>query len=401
MKGKQIVNFISSFILILQIVIFCVEFFSINSSFFISIGDMLNSATIFWNVLFLLFIFSCFMIKKNKIYGYLNLVINTANIILLNKLYKNEVIIEKYNYIKSIFLKINLQTLLLVGIFCVVCTVLFLLIFKRNGLVKKAENYESQQGEADNEIIYEDEFKEHHNDSNAKNNINPKKDEGKNSEIKDQPTSKTEKISFWIIFVILLVTLGAALSFLPNILIQNEIIGYSLASILLCVSFIFIGALVTALIARRICAVVYNLKNYINNFKNDDDAILRIVLSFGVMAILLYVDNKYQYGLNDFIDRIVINNTFLVYPVMVLVYLILSYFIVMVALYIFKSESAKKIEKIIKDASLMLLNFCDSILNNFIKFFAFIPDFINSLEFLLLGIEDKHDDEEDENEKKG
>ena len=348
-----------------------------QSSFFLSI---INALLILWY-----WIKGAILKQTNtREFKIVNSCICFANIVLLNKAYDNKKITEIFNSVKDFFSGKNIA----ICVFVLIIIVAIILIVR---YARKDDNYDTPNETPVNNSA---------NSSTATNNTQPQKPSTPN---KSKPKDASANALFFIILMILLILIAAVVYILiakydiiTNI-INDADKGYNILAYLLLVisaiALIFLSIIIVTAIARSISKLIFQIPEYIRNSEALDDKIIKIAV--GIVLIPIFYGITKLFGIStDWILNLLQKQDFLVVPFTILLYFVLSMVFVEVLYGLFSGRPRAKwlndFTKIISDTGDNVVNICSSIVNSFFRLIKFIPDFLESIETVLIGEVDEN-----------
>lgn len=152
--------------------------------------------------------------------------------------------------------------------------------------------------------------------------------------------------------------------------------------------FIFVVA-----IARSISKFIHDIPAYMNQAKKPNDKVVKTAL--GIVLIPVFYGMAKLFKINtDWLLNLLQNQDFLVIPFLVLLYFILAMLFVEILYGLISGEDRKtwlkKLTTMVSTTGDSVIGICDGLIKSFLRLLKLIPDFLKSIEMILLG-----DDEED------
>lgn len=386
-----------------------IQFLQDSSIFF----SMINGLLILWYW------------KKDKIlkrsdiskeFKIINSCICVANIVLLNKLYENEKINKAFNSIKTFLLGENI---VLYVIALIIILAIFLIGRYASKTAEKSPHDEMQPANFASNSLGGDNAKSFNPADNSKDrgdtqiaNFADGNTEADNSQPEQmsptimQASPKDKDVGttvlFFTIFVILLLVIAAVVYLLiakydmvTNIINDTDKGSNILTYLLLAVSaitLIILSVIIVAATARSVSKLIFGIPEYIRRTNVSDDRIIKIAV--GIVLIPVFYGITKLFGIStDWVLNLLHNQDFLVVPFIMLLYFVLSMLFVEVLYGLFSGKPrAKWLEsfaKIVSTTGDDVVDICGSIVNSFFRLLKFIPDFLESIQTVLMGEEEK------------
>lgn len=239
------------------------------------------------------------------------------------------------------------------------------------------------------------------NDSTATGNAQLQQMSTSETQVPPKVKDVSANILFFIIFVILLLVIAAVVYFLiakydmvTNIINDankgSSILTYLLLAISV-ITLIILSVIIIAATARSISRLIFQIPEYIRRADVSDDRIIKIAV--GIVLIPVFYGITKLFGIStDWVLNLLQNQDFLVVPFILLLYFVLSMLFVEVLYGLFSGKPRAKwlnnFAEIISSTGDSVVNICGSIVKSFFRLLKFIPDFLESIQTVLMGEED-------------
>lgn len=391
---KNIHNFswFPSVLLLFQLFLILYGLFKFNHDIIDAFKQFLQESSIFLSIINGLLIL-WYWIKGNilmrqnisKEFKIINSCICIANIVLLNKLYDNNKINEVLGLIKTFFSGRNIT----ICVFALIVIVAIILIVhyarKDNNNAQPEKNHFSNSA----------------NDSTA---ADAKPNHMSTSTTQAPPGDKdvSAKIVFSIILMVLILAIVAVVYLLiakydiVTHMLNGEDNGLRILNYLLlavsAVALIILSIIIVVATARSISKFFFQIPEYIRRTEASDDRIIKIAV--GIVLIPVFYGITKLFGIStDWVLNLLQSQDFLVAPFIILMYFILSMLFVEVLYGLFsgnpRAKWLKRFTGAVSDTGDNIVDICDGIVKSFLRLLKFMPDFLESIQTVLMGEEDK------------
>lgn len=335
----------------------------------------------------------------SKEFKIINSCICVVNIVLLNKLYNNNKIYEVFSLVRAFFSSENIA----IYVFALVIIVSIILIVRYAR--KDTLSQEIQPANSANNGTTKDNAQPSNssNRSIMKDNTQTQQMTTLTSQVSPSVKDVSANVLFFIVFMVLLLVIAAVVYILiakydivTNI-INNTDKGFNIFTYLLlaisAITLIILSIIIVAATARSISRLIFQIPEYIRKVEVSDDRIIKIAI--GIVLIPVFYGISKLFGIStDWVLNLLQNQDFLVVPFIILLYFVLSMLFVEVLYGLFSGKPRAKwlndFTEIISSTGDNVVNICGSIVKSFFRLFKFIPDFLESIETVLLGEEDEN-----------
>lgn len=405
-KNINSFSWFPSLLLLFQLFLILFELFKFHHKIIDSFNQFLQESSLFLSILNGLLIFWYWkkdaILKRpnvSKEFKIINSCICAANIVLLNKIYDNSQINETFISIKTFFSGKNTGMYVFMA---VIIVAIFLIVRYARKAAKSPTLNEIQPVNPANSSMATDNAQT----ANSANN-STETDSSKPQQMSTSATQAPLKVKdasanalFFIIFMVLFLAIAAAVYFLiakydmvTNIINDADKGSNILTYLLLAISaiaLILLSVIIVTAIARSISKLIFQIPEYIRRAEVPDDRIIKIAV--GIVLIPVFYSVTKLFGVStDWVLNLLQNQDFLVVPFIMLLYFVLSMLFVEVIYGLFSGKPRdkwlKSFAKIISSTGDSVVNICGSIVNSFFRLLNFMPDFLDSIQTVLMGEE--------------
>lgn len=373
------ISWFPSILLLFQLVLLLIELFEVNSEIVMGFKQFLQESSLFLSIINGLLIIwywkKSTILKRSDVskeYKIINSCICVANIVLLNKLYNNNKIYSAFSMVKSFLVGDNTAKYAL----ALVVIAIFLVVHYTIKASKNTPPCEMQ----------------HDNSTNKERLIV--------SAVQEKPKVNNVGVNalFITIFMVLLLAILAVVYILiaKYDMVSNIINDTEEGTSFLTYFLIFISAMmliissiiIMAAIARSFSKFLFQIPEYIRRSEVQDDRIIKITI--GIVLIPIFYGITKLFGIStDWVLNLLQNQDFLVVPFIILIYFILSILFVEILYGLFSGKPRTKwlnsFAEIITNTGDSVVKICDSIVKSFFRLLMFIPDFLESIQIVLMG----------------
>ncbi len=400
-KKRFVISLFPLSLLLFQAVLLVFDIFKIQDIEAVnSMHEFLRDSSLFLSLLFLL-LFGCFLfttLSKKKgqrdwKYTLINSGICAANIVLLNEWYRSDK------------LESALSSLLEKPVF-VILTILILIVLTVIALQKSKVD-----------------------DSDTGQTPKPQPDPPINSEstpslqpVRQQTTISVDRnidkskgrLMFIIILSIMAFGIGLLVYFLiskyeliaPILSDQDTLPRYLSYALLIIIGIaaVIVLVIVITYITQYVCKTILSLPGFLEGKKQPAPRIVKV--AFGVIGVPVFFGLTKLFKINmDWLLDLLHKRDYLVVPFTILLYFILSLLFVEILYDLFSGRSEKnwavKFKNTIRSTGNTIMDICDDIVTSFLGLLKFPPDFLRTIEELLLDIHSDEPDDEVDNSPKG
>lgn len=424
-KNMHNFSWFPSILLLFQLFLLLFELFKFNHEIVDGFNQFLQESSLFLSVingvLILWYWIKGAILKRPDIsreFKIINCCICVANIVLLNKLYNNNKINEVISSIKAFLSGENIA--IYVFVLVILVAIFFIVRYARKAARNDPPNKIQPANSANNSTTKDNAQPDNStNNSTAKDNAQPPNFVNKstatgNAQPQQMSTSTMQapprvkdvsaNILFFTIFVGLLLVISAVVYLLiakydmvTNIMNDADKGSNILTYLLLAISaitLIILSIIIVAATARSISKLIFQIPEYIRRTEVSDDRIIKIAV--GIVLIPVFYGITKLFGIStNWVLNLLQNQDFLVVPFIMLLYFVLSMLFVEVLYGLFsgkpRAKWLKSFAEIISSTGDSVVNICGSIVKSFFRLLKFIPDFLESIQTVLMGEEDETD----------
>lgn len=391
---KNIHNFswFPSMLLLFQLFLLLFRLFKFDHEIVDSFNQFLQESSLFLSIINGLLIFWYW--KKDTIlnqsniskeYKIINSCICVINIVLLNKIYDNKKINEAFSLVRAFFSGENIA----IYIFAFVIIVAVILIVR---YTRKADK---------NDFPGKIPLTNSINNKTATDKAQPQQISTSTTQAPPKDKNVSANVVFFIILMVLFFVIAAVVYVLivkydivANIINDTDRSSRILTYLLLAISvvaFIILSIIIVTATARSISKLILQIPEYICRAEVSDDRMIKIV--FGIVLVPVFYGITKLFNIStDWVLDLLQNKDFLVVPFIALLYFVLAMLFVEVLYGLFSGKPrvkwVKNFTRIISDTGDRLLDVCDSIVKSFFRLLKFVPDFLESIQTVLMGEED-------------
>lgn len=368
-----------------------------ESSFFLS---MINGLLILWYWIKGAILKQSDICKEFKI---INSCICVANIVLLNKLYNNNKINEVFSSVKAFFLGENIAIYIFVLV--IIVAIFFIVRYARKN-PKNVLTDEIRPANSANNGTAADNAQPLNSANNNTATCNAQPQQMSTSTTQASPSAKdvSANVIFFIISMLLfLVIVGVVYLLIAKYDMVTNIIndvdkGSSILTgflvVISAITLIIVSTIIVVATARSISKLIFRIPEYIRQAEVPDDRIIKIAV--GIVLIPVFYGITKLFGIStDWVLNLLQNQDFLVVPFIMLLYFVLAMLFVEVLYGLFSGKPRVKwlesFTKIVSDTGDSVVEICGSIIDSFFRLLKFIPDFLGSIQTVLMGEEDEAD----------
>lgn len=354
----------------------------------------------------------------SKEYKIINSCICVANIILLNKLYDNSKITETLGLVKAFFSGDNIAICVFVLVI-IVSTILIVRYARKAN--KNAPADEIPIANSSNNGTVTDSTQPQQTSTSTTqappgvktvsvtDNTQPQQTSTSTTQAPSGVKTVSANVLFFIIFMVLLLVIAAVVYLLiakydivSNIINDEDKSSRILSYLLLATSaiaLIILSIIIVTATARSIAKLILQIPEYIRRAEVSDDRIIKIAV--GIVLIPVFYGITKLFGIStDWVLNLLQNQDFLVVPFIILLYFVLSMLFVEVLYGLFagkpRTKWLKSFAEIVSSTGDSVVNICGSIVKSFFRLLNFIPDFLESIQTVLMGEEDETDNAQSE-----
>ena len=393
-----------SLLLIIQLLLLLLGVFKIEHELIAAINSFLKTSSIFLNILMGIFII-WYWIKKpvfkqkdfSRKYKVTNTFISAANIILLNKLYDNSKLNELFEAVKTFFAG---KSLISVFLILVVLGAVFIAVYIIKNKPNKFDEKLGLPSLPKESVVPETAEKTRASAAHAKSDS-------------EQPvaSNSSRNTVFYIVLIIVALLLIAVICIalsefdhLRSLLNSGDQKKDLFVIIVLLIAAVFIVPAVVFFIvwvSRAISRFIRQMPEYMNETKGEDARIIKAILGIGLIPVI--VGASILLGVQDinWLRKWLDDKSFLVIPFIAIFTLVLSMIFSNIVYGLFWGEWGEKVRariaKTAKESCLSVVEICANTIKSFFRALGFPPDFLDSIETVLFGEEDKQNNQNNPN----
>lgn len=378
--------------------------------------SMINVLLIFWYWIKGAILKQSDISKDSKEFKIKNSCICVANIVLLNKLYNNNKINVVFSSAKAFFLGKNMAIYVFVSI--IIVAIILIVRYARKDAKTVSLDEVQPANSAGNSTAIDDaqppnsagnsiaidnaQSPNSASDSAVIDNAQPQQVLTSTTQAPPRVKDVSANVLFFIIFTVLLFVivtvvylLIAKYDMVTNIINDadkgSNILTYFLVAIS-AIALIVLSIIIVAATARSISKLIFQIPEYIRRAEVSDDRIIKIAV--GIVLIPVFYGITKLFGIStDWVLNLLQNQDFLVVPFIILLYFVLSMLFVEVLYGLFSGKPRVKwlnsFAKIVSNTGDNVVTICGSIVKSFFRLLKFIPDFLESIQIVLMGEEDE------------
>lgn len=389
-------SLLPSLLLIIQLLLLLLGVFKIEHELIAASNSFFETSLIFLNILHVCLVI-WYWIKKpvfkqkdfSRKYKVTNTFICAANIILLNKLYDNSKLNELFEAVKTFFAG---KSVISVFLILVVLGAVFIAVYI---IRNKPNKYDEKLGLPN--LQKESVVSETSEDKRA--SLLTQKRESEQSVVSNSSRNTVFYIVLIIVALLLIAVICIALSefdYLRSLLNSGDQKKDLFVIIVLLIAAVFIVPAVVFFIvwvSRAISRFIRQMPEYMNETKGEDARIIKAILGIGSILLIVVISLLRDVRDIEWLRKWLDDKSFLVIPFIIIFILVLSMIFSNIVYGFFWGNWGKtarnRIRNIASESCHRVLDICHSTITGFFRAISFPPDFLESIETVLFGEDNK------------